>query len=192
VIEPSAPPAGVTLRPAGPDDRPFLFLVYASTRCEELLPLGWDAEATQSFLRTQFEHEDRDWHLHQPGAECMVVLREGRPVGRLYLARSAQEIRVMDLTLLPEHRGQGIGTSLIASLLDEARRTRRTVRMNVGRSSPMGELCRKLGFLPAATRGGTWLMEWTAPGGNAGIWPHSSGKCWRGGSPPELRASARG
>ena len=162
MIEPSAPPAGVTLRPASPGDRPFLFLVYASTRREELRPLGWDADATQAFLRTQFEHEDRDWLLHQPGAGCMVVLREDRPVGRLYLARSAHEIRVMDLTLLPEHRGQGIGTSLIGSLLDEARLTRRTVRANVVRSSPMVALCRRLGFLPAATRGGTLLMEWTA------------------------------
>jgi GNAT superfamily N-acetyltransferase len=162
VIEPSAPPAGVSLRPARTADRPFLFRVYASTRREELRPLGWDEEATQAFLRTQFEHEDRDWNLHKPGAQCMVVLRSGRPVGRLYVARTPQEIRVMDLTLLPQHRGQRIGTSLVGSLLDEARLTRRTVRMNVGRSSPMGELCRKLGFLPAATRGGTWLMEWTA------------------------------
>jgi GNAT superfamily N-acetyltransferase len=163
MIEPSVPAtAAVALRPARPEDRPFLFRVYASSRREELRPLGWDDAATSAFLRTQFEHEDRDWHLHQPGAECMVVLRDGAPVGRLYLARSPQEIRVMDLTLLPEHRGQGIGTRLLGALLDEARSTRRTVRMNVGRSSPMVELCRRLGFLPAATRGGQWLMEWTA------------------------------
>jgi len=163
MLEPTAPSvAAVTLRPARPEDRPFLFRVYASTRREELLPLGWDDEATRAFLWAQFEHEDRDWMLHQPGAECMVVLRDGSPVGRLYLARSPQEIRVMDLTLLPEHRGRGIGRRLLGALLDEARSTRRTVRMNVGRASPMVELCRKLGFLPAATRGGQWLMEWTA------------------------------
>lgn len=162
MIEPSAPPAGVTLRRARPEDRPFLFRVYASTRREELLPLGWDDDAVQSFLRTQFEHEDRDWNLHRPGAECMVVLRDGLPVGRLYLARSSHEIRVMDLTLLPEHRNQGIGSMLLSALLDEARTTRRTVRLTVGRSSPMVELCRSMGFLPAATHGATWLMEWTA------------------------------
>ena len=68
MIEPSAPPAGVTLRRARPEDRPFLFRVYASTRREELLPLGWDDDAVHSFLRTQFEHEDRDWNAHRPGA----------------------------------------------------------------------------------------------------------------------------
>lgn len=162
MIEPSAPPAGITLLPARPQDRAFLFRVYASTRRDELLPLGWDDDATYSFLHAQFDHEDRDWNLHQPGAECLVVVRDSVPVGRLYLARSEHEIRVMDLTILPEHRRQGIGRRLIHALLDEARATRRTVRLNLSRSSPMVELCRRLGFLPAATRGGTWLMEWTA------------------------------
>ena len=86
-------------------------------------------------------------------------------MGRLFLARNHHEIRVMDISLLPEHRGQGIGTALIDSLLDEARTTQRTVRMHVERTNPVLRLCRRLGFLHAATRGGTWLMEWTAPAG---------------------------
>jgi GNAT superfamily N-acetyltransferase len=162
VIGPAAPPSEITLRPAQDDDRSFLFDLYSSTRRDGLVPLGWDDAAAATFLRAQFEHEDRDWHLHQPGAECLVVLRCGERVGRLYLAGSAQEIRVMDLTLLPAHQRQGIGTALITALLDEARATRRTVRLHVDRASPLVELCRRLGFLPAATRGGTWLMEWTA------------------------------
>ena len=162
MISPAAPPAEVTLRPALDADRPFLFDLYAQTRRESLVPLGWDDAAAAAFLRTQFEHEDRDWHLHQPGAECLVVLRRGERVGRLYLARSLHEVRVMDLTLLPAHQRQGIGTALITALLDEARAAQLTVRLHVDRASPLVELCRRLGFLPAATRGGTWLMEWTA------------------------------
>jgi GNAT superfamily N-acetyltransferase len=162
VIGPAAPPSEVTLRTALDEDRPFLFDLYAKTRRGLLVPLGWDDDAAAAFLRTQFEHEDRDWHLHQPGAECLVVLRARERVGRLYLARSAHEIRVMDLTLLPAHQRRGIGTALITALLDEARTARRTVRLHLDRASPLVELCRRLGFLPAATRGGTWLMEWTA------------------------------
>lgn len=162
MIEPAAHVAEVELRPAVEADRDFLFELYASMRRAELQPLGWDQAATEGFLRAQYEHEERDWHLHQPGAECMVVERGGRAVGRLYVARSAQEIRIMDLTLLPAHRSQGIATALIGGLLHEAQVTRRTVRLHVGRSSRLAELCRGLGFLPAATRGGTLLMEWTA------------------------------
>jgi ribosomal protein S18 acetylase RimI-like enzyme len=155
----------VDLRPARESDRDFLVAVYASSRRELLAPLGWDEVTTQAFLRAQYEAEERDWQQHQPGAECLVVLRDRRPVGRLFLARNHHEIRVMDISLLPEHRGQGIGTALIDSLLDEARTTQRTVRMHVERTNPVLRLCRRLGFLHAATRGGTWLMEWTAPAG---------------------------
>jgi GNAT superfamily N-acetyltransferase len=155
-------PASVILRPAATGDAEFLFRVYASPRRETLAPLGWDDRATDRYLRTQFEAEERDWLQHQPGAQCMVILREGLPVGRLYLARSPQEIRVMDITLLPEHQGRGIGSALLAGLLEEARRSRRTVRAHVERGSAALRLYSRLGFLHAATRGGTWMMEWTA------------------------------
>jgi GNAT superfamily N-acetyltransferase len=157
------PPATeISVRPAHGGDREFLFVVYASSRRHQLAPLGWDDEAARSFLRAQFEHEDRDWHRHQPGAQCMVVLRGGEPVGRLYVSRSAHEIRVMDLTLLPAHRRQGIATRLLTELLEEAEASRRTVRLHADAASPLVGLCRRLGFLPAATRAGTLLLEWTA------------------------------
>ncbi len=153
--------ASVELRPATDGDDALLFEVYAAGRREPLAPLGWDRATADAFLRTRFEAEERDWEHHQPGAECHVILRDGEPVGRLYLARSEHELRIMDITLLPEHQGQGIGTALLGELLAEAARTRRTVRAHVERSSPAVRLYRRLGFLHAATRGGSWLMEWT-------------------------------
>jgi ribosomal protein S18 acetylase RimI-like enzyme len=151
----------ISLRPADDGDDAFLFEVYASSRREPLDPLGWDRPTADAFLRTQFEAEERDWRHHQPGAQCCVVLRDGVPAGRLYLARGEHELRVMDITLLPAHQRQGIGTALLQELLDEATRTRRTVRAHVERTSPAVRLYRRLGFLHAATRGATWLMEWT-------------------------------
>jgi GNAT superfamily N-acetyltransferase len=155
------PPAAVELRPAGHGDAGFLFEVYASSRREPLAPLGWDRATVDAFLRTQFDAEERDWRNHHEGTQCLVVQRDGVPVGRLYLARSEHELRIMDLTLLPEHRGQGIGSALLTGLLDEAEATRHTVRAFIERGSPAVRLYRRLGFLHAATRGATWLLEWT-------------------------------
>jgi ribosomal protein S18 acetylase RimI-like enzyme len=160
-IDAGAPSPAVSVRPADDDDRPFLFAVFASARREVLAPLGWDERAKQSFLRTQFEAEERDWRRYR-GVQDLVVLRGDQPVGRIALAEDDHEMRILDLTLLPAHRGQGIGSRLLAALLDQARRSHRTVRMHVERSNRALELCRRMGFLHAATRGGTWLMEWTA------------------------------
>jgi ribosomal protein S18 acetylase RimI-like enzyme len=153
--------ASVELRPAAAADDAFLFEVYAAARREPLAPLGWDRATADAFLRTQYEAEQRDWRHHHAGAECHVVLRDGEPVGRLYLARGDHELRILDITLLPRWQGRGIGTALVGELLDEARRTRRTVRAHVERSSPAVRLYRRLGFLHAATRGTSLLMEWT-------------------------------
>ena len=151
----------VDLRPAADADAGFLFEVYAASRREPLAPLGWDRPTVDGFLRTQYEAEQRDWRNHNAEAECHVVLRDGEPVGRLYLARNQHEVRILDLTLLPEHRGQGIGGALLRELLDEAARSRHTVRVHLERTSPAVPLFRRLGFLHAATRGTTWLLEWT-------------------------------
>jgi GNAT superfamily N-acetyltransferase len=152
----------VTFRCAEEADRPFLLSLFAADRHDQLSPLGWNDQATRAFLLTQFEAEERDWRRQRQDAQTLLVLCNGEPVGRLSVARSQHEIQVMDLTLLPEGRGRGVGTAILESLIDEACSTRRTVRLRVERTSPALGLCRRLGFLHAATRGGTYLMEWTA------------------------------
>jgi GNAT superfamily N-acetyltransferase len=149
------------LRPAAAEDDGFLFEVYASSRRAPLSPLGWDRATVDAFLRTQFDAEERDWRNHHEGAQCMVVMYDGVPVGRLCLARSEHELRIMDLAVLSEHQHRGIGGTVLGDLLEEALRTRRTVRAHVERSNPALQLYLRLGFLHAATRGTTLLMEWT-------------------------------
>jgi len=153
--------ASVELRPAEDADAAFLFEVYAASRRDPLAPLGWDSATADGFLRHRFEAEQRDWRNHNAGVESLVVLRDGLPVGGLTLARNAHELRILDLTLLPEHCGRGIGTALIGELLREAARTGQTVRAHVERTTPAVNLFRRLGFLHAATRATTFLMEWT-------------------------------
>src|SRR5260370_41515526 len=94
----------LTLRPVVPEDGPFLYEVYASTRQEELAVLSWSAEQKEAFLRMQYEAQRRFYWESFPAADFLVVLREGRPAGRLYADRRPDEIRLLDLPLLPEHR----------------------------------------------------------------------------------------
>ncbi|MCA1852145.1 MAG: GNAT family N-acetyltransferase [Beggiatoa sp.] len=50
-----------------------------------------------------------------------------RPAGRLYVNDGAEEIRLMDLALLPAYRGQGIGSSLLDALLAEGQQAQKPV-----------------------------------------------------------------
>jgi ribosomal protein S18 acetylase RimI-like enzyme len=139
----------VTLRPARPDDRELLFRVYASTRAEELANVPWDDEAKEGFLRAQFDAQDRWWREHYVDASFDVVLVDGEPAGRLYVCASEDEIRIVDIALLPEHRGSGIGSALLGDVLADGRR----VTIHVERMNPALRLYERLGFALAEDRG---------------------------------------
>src|SRR5687767_12525302 len=140
------PHSEISLRPATADDRAFLLRVYASTREEELAPVPWTPEQKNAFLMMQFDAQDQHYRAHYPGATFDVVLHRNEPVGRLYVLRQRAEIRIMDIAILPNARGRGIGTSLLSSILQEAETTRRSVTIHVEKENPALRLYRRLGF----------------------------------------------
>jgi ribosomal protein S18 acetylase RimI-like enzyme len=136
----------IALRPATGADEPFLFRVYASTRIDELAPLGWDEATTDAFLRMQFTAQNSSFRLSRQHASFAVVLIDGQPAGRLYVDRRPEAIHVIDVALLPEYRGCGVGSRLLEALLDEGRQSSRAVTINALRSSRALGLYRRLGF----------------------------------------------
>ncbi len=153
-------PAGVDLRPIGPADREFLYRLYASTRQAEMSLLDWSDAEKEEFLRMQFEAQHRYYVEQFPAAQLDVVLREGEPIGRLYVDRRDDEIRLIDIALLPEHRGGGIGGAMMRELLDEAREAGMPVRIHVERFNPAMRLYQRLGFERLEEQGVYDLMEW--------------------------------
>ena len=105
------------LRPAGPDDEPFLYRVYAGTREDELAAVDWDAAQQAAFLRGQFEAQHHYYHEQFGSAEFQIILLGGEPIGRLYVDRRDDEIRIIDIALLPAHRNAGLGEALLTDLL---------------------------------------------------------------------------
>ena len=151
----------ITLRPAGPADDAFLRRVYAGTREEELAPVPWSDDERDAFLRHQFDAQDAHYRAHYDGASFDVIELDGVPAGRLYVARWPEEIRIMDIAILPEHRGAGAGTSLLRDLLDEGARSGKRVSIHVEKHNPALRLYERLGFLPVADKGVYLLLEAT-------------------------------
>ncbi|MBB6097288.1 ribosomal protein S18 acetylase RimI-like enzyme [Deinobacterium chartae] len=149
-----------TLRPVVPDDRDFLLQVYASTRLEELAQLPWTPEQKAAFIRQQFEAQDTHYRRHYPGAEFQVIEVGGQAAGRLYLHRAADEHRLMEITLLPAFRGQGLGTTLIGDVLRAASLEGRAVRLHVEPFNPALRLYQRFGFRFLEERGVYWFLEW--------------------------------
>jgi GNAT superfamily N-acetyltransferase len=152
----------ITLRPIGPDDMDFLLRVYHSTREEELaMVVDWTAEMKDAFVRQQF-HAQHVWYQeHYQGATFDVVLVDGVPAGRLYVHRRLEEIRLVDITLLPELRKGGFGTSILRDLLAEGEAAGKPVTIHVEIYNPAMRLYERLGFKPVEDRGVHRLMKWS-------------------------------
>ena len=149
-----------TLRPVSSDDEAFLIEVYASTRAEEVAGLPWDANQRDSFMRMQFAAQQQDYQRRFPDSDHRLLLLDGRRAGRVYLARTENEIRILDIALAPEHRNKGIGTRIIKDLLTEASQSRKPVRVYVEQFNPALALFERLGFSRAEDIGTHFLLEW--------------------------------
>jgi ribosomal protein S18 acetylase RimI-like enzyme len=148
------------LRCARPEDRDFLFQVYASTREEELSATGWDEDQKRAFLFMQFSAQDQYYRNHFPHARFDVIEVQGTPVGRFYVDRSGQEVRIIDIALLPASRCQGMGTMLLSDIILEAKERARTVVIHVERHNRAFRLYCRLGFEPAGESGLYRRMVW--------------------------------
>ena len=150
----------ITLRPALPEDESFLFEVYASTRAQEMALVPWDDEQRKSFLTMQFAAQHSHYRAQFPQASHSVILRDNSPVGRFYVLREESDIRILDITVLPEYRNGGIGTALLRELLDEAAQAKKRVLIYVETFNPSLRLIERLGFKSIAEEGINFLMEW--------------------------------
>ncbi len=154
--------AALQLRPIADTDRAFLLHVYASTRQAELALVPWTHEQKAAFLHFQFDAQHRHYQQHFPDAHFSVVLVEQEAAGRLYVHRAEREIRVIDIALLPAHRGAGIGSSLLHTLIEEARSAEKTLSLHVERQNRALGLYQRLGFQQVGDTGVYLELAWKA------------------------------
>lgn len=151
----------ISFRAEQPGDAPFLLQLYASTREDEMRLVSWDAAQKEAFVRSQFALQTRHYRKYYPEAAFLVIELDGQPIGRLYLDRSDRCILVIDIALLPEHRGAGLGGRLMRDVLAEGEAARKPVQIHVERNNPALRLYERLQFRLIEDKGSHFLMEWS-------------------------------
>lgn len=148
---PVDPAAGIALRPAAAADGAFLRALYAGVRWPELASLPWTEAEKRAFCDAQFDLQDRHYRANYAGAEFLVITAgDGTPIGRLCRVRGVREWRLMDISLLPTHRGCGAGTRLVAELVAGADAAGVPVVLHVEHDNPARRLYERLGFTGVA------------------------------------------
>ena len=150
----------ITLRPIREEDMEFLLRLYGTTRADEMaMVVDWTDEQKDFFVRMQFEAQHAHYHQHYGDAQFDLVLVDGIPAGRLYVHRRPTEIRLVDISFMPEYRNQGTGTALLKQLFFESEDSGKPVTIHVEKYNPAMRLYERLGFTPSADRGVYVLLE---------------------------------
>ena len=150
----------ITLRPVTEADDAFLLSVYASTRAAELDRVPWTAEQKDAFVRMQFDAQKTHYAAQEPGANHDIICLDSTPVGRLYLARRAEGLHILDITVLPQYRNQGIGAILLRRLQNEAATAGKPLSIYLENFNPSLPLFRHLGFQTVSENGFNLLLQW--------------------------------
>jgi ribosomal protein S18 acetylase RimI-like enzyme len=152
----------ISLRPITPEDESFLARLYASTREQELAQTNWSDEQKAMFCRMQFNAQTADYQRNYPAASFQIIERDGVDAGRLLVLRADEKIHVIDIALLPEHRGAGIGTKFLKELQAEAKAAGKPLSIHVEQFNPARRLYERLGFRQVEEKGVYLLLEWSS------------------------------
>jgi len=143
------------------EDDLFLFEVYASSRQAEMALWGWEEEAQRQFLQMQHSCQQRSYQMQYGNLECRIILLDGIKVGRILTAVTEEEMVLVDITLLANFQGQGIGTTLIDQLQQKAAKAGLSVRLSVFDGNPAQQLYERMGFCSIAKAEPYTVMKWT-------------------------------
>lgn len=151
----------ITLRPVCKGDEPFLLRLYASTRQDELALTGWSEAQKEAFIEMQFNAQQHYYGSENPAGDHRIILLNDRSIGRVYVSSKEEEVRILDITLLPEHRNRGTGTAIIRAILEAAAKEGKPVTIYVETFNPSLRLFERLGFSREKEEGIHYLLKWS-------------------------------
>ncbi|MFI0845888.1 GNAT family N-acetyltransferase [Mesorhizobium sp. IMUNJ 23232] len=171
VIDVASPLGRLRLRPERDDDEDFRLDLFCTSRPPEWQMAGFEPNMLRLLMRQQFQAQTVSYRAQFPGARFDIIELDGAPIGRIVVNRPGGFIHIIDQAIVPDLRGRGIGTSLMAKLMDEAARGGIPVRLKVASDNdPSMRLYLRLGF-EVIDRTEMYLeMEWR--GKDTGAAPH--------------------
>lgn len=141
------------------DDLNLLLSIYASTRQEEMEATGWSKKEINDFLRMQFFLQHNQYLENYKTAHFEIILFKNEDVGRLYVDRRKDDIRIIDIALLPQYRRLGIGSTIMGDLINESDQNQIPISLHVEHNNPALNLYENLGFKTLETKGIYYFMQ---------------------------------
>jgi ribosomal protein S18 acetylase RimI-like enzyme len=150
----------VTLREANTEDTRFLERLFYDARRREVAMWEWQPEQEDNFLRMQFDAQRRSYQAAFPDAQDSIVYLDDTMAGHVLVEKKWSEMRLIDISLLEEHRNRGLGTELLRQLQRECEIAGLTLRLQVMQGNPAIHLYQRMGFVQSCADPMYIAMEW--------------------------------
>ena len=151
----------IELRSITNKDKPFLIRLFGTTREDDFAQLPLSPSKKKTLIQQQYVAQHRSYSTEFPKARFSLIVENKTPIGRLYVHRDSQGMRVIDISILPDHRSQGIGKSLMKELQAEASKKDLPVSLHVGKSNQRAiSWYHRLGFVTRWMSQTHYFMAW--------------------------------
>jgi ribosomal protein S18 acetylase RimI-like enzyme len=152
--------AALELRPAQPEDTPFLHALFCAMRGPEFAAVLQEPQLS-ALLLMQFQAQQSDYTRRFTEASHFLILIDGLPAGRIWLHEGAEDIRIPDISILPAYQRRGIGAYLYRQLMDRARQAAKPIRVSVFLNNDgSAAFHQKMGFQVTGVENMYAAMEW--------------------------------
>lgn len=153
------------LRPTCAGDEALLFELFAADKRAEFAAFGVPAEQAETLVAMQYRGRKMTYSQQHPNAEDSIIFDEnGRPVGRLLVDRGTYRWRILDIAVLPAHRGKGLATAALKDCQSRCAERGAILELGVSPASPARALYERLGFRATDGDAVATQMLWSAGG----------------------------
>jgi ribosomal protein S18 acetylase RimI-like enzyme len=150
----------VALRPESPRDEPFIRRLILETVAQELGADAWPEPMRSHLLEIQYAARRQSHSANYPEAASRVILADGSEAGWVVVTVLPHEVRLVEIMILAQQRGKGIGTAVIRGVLADAGAEGKPVRLHVNVTNHAAiRLYERLGFRRTAGNEVQHLME---------------------------------
>jgi GNAT superfamily N-acetyltransferase len=141
-------------------DAGFLARLYASTRMD-LHSATADPAFVAALVAMQQRLQAADYRQAFPAARSLLLESDSAPCGRIVVDAGADALRLVDIALLPERRGQGLGSHILRALQGCAARHGVPLTLSVHHANRRARrLYAALGFVPLSSNALSAEMMW--------------------------------
>lgn len=105
----------------------------------------------------------REYDARFPDAEYDVILVDELEAGGIWIGEDEEQIRLLDIAILPQFQNRGLGTRLLKRLVDESKLADKPLRhMVFVLNNDAHRFYERLGFVIIEDLGAYKHMEWRA------------------------------